>query len=186
MSKKEKRLFQDILILIISISFAVFIIKTGIAYKFIMSLGNWQYFGVFLSGMFFTSVFTAAPSIVLLSEFAQTTPLFVLAILGGMGAALGDYVLFRFVKDRIFDDIKHLLSFSKRKRFPVIFQTRLFKFFVPFLGALILASPFPDEIGVMMLGMSKVKNRIFFLISFISNGVGIFIIGWIAKIITNL
>lgn len=107
-------------------------------------------------------------------------------MIGGLGAALGDYIIFRFVKDRILEDIRYLLSFKKGYRFPAIFKTGLFKFFVPLTAALIIASPFPDEIGVAMLGLSKMKNRIFLLISFIFNGIGILVIGWVAKGIVSL
>ena len=186
MNKKKKQFFQDITLLIISVCFAVFIVRTGIAHEFILSLGSLRWLGVFLAGAFFTSMFTTAPSIVLLSELAQTTSLPALAILGGIGAVLGDYLIFYFVRDRIFDDFKYLLSFSKQDRFSVIHKTNLFKFFIPFLGALIISYPFPDEIGIVMLGISKVSGKIFFFISFISNGIGIFIIGWMAKVITNL
>jgi hypothetical protein len=181
MDKKRKQLLWDVLIFTASVSFAIFIVKIGIIYKFIGSFYDLQWFGVILAGMFFTSAFTTVPSIVVLGTIAKTTPLLVLVILGGMGAMLGDYIIFSFVKDRVSDDVDYLLSFPKNRRFFAIFKTRLFRFFVPFLGALIIASPFPDEIGIAMMGLSKVKKSIFFLLSFIFNGIGIFIIGWLAK-----
>ena len=136
--------------------------------------------------MFFTSFFTTAPAIVLIGVLVQTTPLIMVAIIGGLGAALGDYIIFRFVKDRISEDINYLLSFQKTKRFFAIFKTRLFIFFTPFIAALIIASPFPDEIGVAMLGLSKIKDKTFLLISFIANGVGILVVGWVARGIIGL
>jgi hypothetical protein len=63
-----------------------------------------------------------------------------------------------------------------------IFKTKLFYWFVPFFGAVIIASPFPDEIGVSMLGMSKLGSRYFLLISFVFNSLGIFIIGRLAQL----
>ncbi len=184
MNKHKRQLIQDIIILIASIIFAVFMVKIGIARKFILSLGDFQYFGVFLAGTFFTSIFTIAPSIVVLSEFAQNTPLFILAVFGGLGAFAGDYIIFSFIKDRVADDLKYLFSLSKKDRFFFIHQTRLLRFLIPFLGALIIASPLPDEIGIMMLGLSKVKGTTFFLISFLFNGLGILIIGTVARIVT--
>ncbi|MBI5004786.1 MAG: hypothetical protein HZC04_01190 [Candidatus Lloydbacteria bacterium] len=186
MSTQERHLFNDILFLTVSIGFAVFIVKIGMVREMVEWLDSLRWLGIIFAGAFFTSAFTTAPAIALLSTFAETIPLAALAVLGGFGAVCGDYVIFRFAKDRIAQDFKYLLSFSKRNRFSAIFQTRIFRFFVPFLGALIIASPLPDEIGITMLGLSNMKDKIFFLISFLANGTGIFIIGWIAKTVSGL
>lgn len=188
MKKKQIHLFQDLLILAISICFAIFVYRSGIAGDFVSFFaGHGLYWlGVFFAGMFFTSIFTTAPAIVLLVEFAQTTPLIPLVILGALGSVLGDYIIFFFVKNRVADDIKYLLSFSKGFRLPIIFQTRLFRYFVVLLGAMVIASPLPDEIGVAMLGLSKMNNRAFLAISFIFNALGILLITSIAKVVIGL
>lgn len=72
--KKQRQLFQDILILLVSIGIAILAVQTGVIEKFIISLNGWQPLVIFISGMFFTSFFTTAPSIVLLGTLAQTTP----------------------------------------------------------------------------------------------------------------
>lgn len=132
--------------------------------------------------MLFTSALTTAPALILLSQFAATTPLPTLAILGGFGAMLGDYVIFRFVKDRMTEDVHYLLSFSKKERFQKIFKTKVFRFFVPLIAVIIIASPIiPDEIGITMLGLSKMKTRYFFLVSFLANSIGVLIIGLVAR-----
>lgn len=183
MNRHKKHLLQDILLLVVGIGFAVYITKTGIVGEFVTSFGAASWMGIVLAGIFFTSVFTTPASIALLSEFAHTTPLPMLAILGGMGAVLGDCIIFFFVKDRVSEDFNYLFSKSKESRFSHIFKRRLFRFFIPFLGALIIASPLPDEIGITMLGMAKIRSRIFFLVSFIMNTIGILIIGLIAKLL---
>lgn len=182
MSRKKRRLFLDLIFLVVSIFFAFYISKTGIASRFIVSLGDLGWLGIITAGMFFTSVFTTAPSIILLSQFAKTTPILVLTLLGGFGAMLGDYIIFKFVRDRIYDDVKYLVSFTKPKRFLGIFRTKLFHYFVPFIGAMIIASPFPDEIGIAMLGFSKIKPSHFSVISFIFNAIGIFMIGFVVNL----
>ena len=44
------------------------------------------------------------------------------------------------------------------------------------IGAIIIASPFPDEIGVSLMGISKMKTYQFILISFLLNAIGIFLV----------
>jgi uncharacterized membrane protein YdjX (TVP38/TMEM64 family) len=54
---------------------------------------------------------------------------------------------------------------------------------MPFLGALIIASPVPDEIGVSILGLTKIRYWQFFMVTFILNALGIFLIVTAAKFI---
>jgi hypothetical protein len=181
---QQKHLLQDIVFLLISISVAFFISISGAVNEFVFALNQFHWLGIFLSGMFFTSIFTTAPAIILLGQFAQTTPILLLALLGGLGAVTGDYVLFRLMRNRIKDDFDYILSFRKENRFTKIFETRLFKFFVPSLGAMVIASPLPDEIGIAMLGLSDVNSRTFLFISFLLNVAGIFAIGVVATTTT--
>jgi len=179
-SHRNKQFIRDFVLLVASISFAVFITKSGLAHQFVLSLGAWKYLGIFAAGIFFTSVFTIAPSIAILGDFAQSIPLLAIGMIGGLGAAFGDFVIFRFVKDRFADDIDFLLRPSERKRIAKITKTRFVRFFGPLIGALVIASPLPDELGVAILGMSKLGDRIFLPLSFLLNGAGILLISWIA------
>jgi len=58
---------------------------------------------------------------------------------------------------------------------------RLFRWSMVLFGALVIASPLPDEIGLAMMGLSKVKTLLFIPISFSLNAFGILIIGLIAR-----
>jgi uncharacterized membrane protein YdjX (TVP38/TMEM64 family) len=182
MYRKQKiKIFWDIFFILLSIAIAVFLEESGAVGAFLSFLGEYKILAVFVAGIFFTSVFTTASSIVLIGELSKSSPVAVVAIIGGAGALIGDYVIFRFVKDRIVEDFKHLLSYEKRQRFARIFHRKLFRYFVPFLGGLLIASPLPDELGVTVLGASKMKERYFFLISFVFNSLGILAITLIAK-----
>jgi len=182
----KKHLFQDAILLTISIFFAVLIAKTGLAEKFVLYFDNLWWLGIIIAGIFFTSIFTTASSIVLLGTFAQDTNLLILTILGGLGAMFGDYVIFRFIKDRVSEDFEYLISVSKQDRLSAIIKTQLFKFFAPFLGALIIVSPLPDEFGLAMLSISKIKNRVFLPLTFFLNSLGVFIVAWVAKSILGV
>lgn len=45
-----------------------------------------------------------------------------------------------------------------------------------YIGAFIIASPFPDEIGVSLMGISKLKTYQFLLIAFALNILAVFLI----------
>ena len=110
MDQRRQQLVQDLMLVIVSVCIAVLLTITGVAEKFVLSLNNFSWSGMILAGIFFTSIFTVAPSIVLIGGFAQASYLPVLAILGGVGAVVGDYIIFRFVKDRVSEDFKYLFS----------------------------------------------------------------------------
>lgn len=183
MQTKTKHLLQDFVFILVSLTVAIFLVESSFLQSFVGSLHKVQYLAIFVAGMFFTSIFTTAPAIVILASFTQNENIFLVALLGGLGAMVGDYILFLFVKDRVLEDFKYIFGVSKHKRIPNIFKTKLFHFFSPFFGALIIASPLPDELGIAILGLSNTSNKFFLLLSFLFNAGGIFVIGFLATFI---
>ena len=183
MNNHQNNLVRDMALVILSIFIAIILAKTGTLESLITSTKEMRFIGSFIAGIFFVSVFTAAPATVALGEIAQANSVIIVAILGGLGALVGDLIIFRFVKDRVFQHFDYLIRISRSERFFSVFKLKLFRWIIPFVGALIIASPLPDEIGVTMLGLSKMKNSYFILLSFLLNSVGILIIGLIAKVI---
>ena len=181
MKRKKKRILVDLAVIAGSILFAILIVKMGVVHTLVASFNDLEFFGSFLAGLFFTSIFTTAPAIAVLGELAQSNPIWEVALLGGLGAMVGDYIIFRFVRDRFSEDLSFLLRRSQFTRVPALFKTGMFRFITPVVGALIIASPFPDEIGLALLGFSKISNRVFFPLSFTLNAIGIFLIGEVAN-----
>jgi hypothetical protein len=175
-------LIRDMSIIVISVILAVVLAKTGIIKDFVTSTQGIRFLGSFLAGVFFISVFTAAPSMVVLVEIARVNSAWEVAFFGGLGALAGDLIIFRFFKDSLAEDVLYLIKITGFKKLIPIFRSKFFKWTVPVLGALIIASPFPDELGLVMLGLSKTKTLIFVPLSFALNFSGILILGLIAKI----
>ena len=181
MNNHGNNLVRDLVLIVFSVFIAVILARTGALKDLITSTQEVRFIGSFIAGIFFVSVFTAAPATVALGEIAQSNSVIAVAILGGLGALIGDLIIFRFVKDRVSEHFSYLIKASKTERIVSIFKLKLFRWIIPFVGALIIASPLPDEIGVAMLGLSKMKNSYFILLSFVLNSAGILIIGLIAK-----
>lgn len=181
LNNHENNLIRDLAIVILSIFIAIILAKTGSLENLITSTQEMRFIGSFIAGILFVSVFTAAPATVALVEIAQSNSVIVVAIIGGLGALLGDLIIFRFVKDKLSEDLLYLLRTPGSERLTTIFKMRIFQWLVPFMGALIIASPLPDEIGVAMVSLSKMKNSLFIPLSFVLNSIGILIIGLIAK-----
>ncbi len=180
----REQLFEDLVYVLMSVIIAYLAVRIGIVNGVVGMLDGYAVLGIFVSGMFFTSIFTTAPAIVLLGGFAQQNSLFAVIMIGAVGAAIGDYFIFRFMRDRVADDVEYVVHATHEERLFSVFHKRIFRWFVPFIGALVIASPFPDEIGIAMLGLSKTKSRNFFFISLLCNAVGIAIIGLVAGNVT--
>ncbi|MEN9614355.1 MAG: hypothetical protein RLZZ347_662 [Candidatus Parcubacteria bacterium] len=180
MFAQRKHFFEDIVLILLSVAIALLLGASGLMDAFVDFVGRTNILIMYVAGLFFTSVFTTPLAIVLLGELAMHNNIYLLAVIGGLGALSGDYVMFRFFKDRVSEDLAFLLKLSKIRRLPHLFRTTAFKWFAPFLGALVIASPLPDEIGVAILGLSKLDERTFVPISFVANSLGILVIGLIA------
>ena len=179
--KHNHNVMRDLAIIALSTVVAVIFVKTGILKSMLTSTQDMKFLGSFVSGIFFVSIFTAIPATVIIAELAKTNSIFLVALVGGLGALFGDLIIFRFIKNNLSEDFSYLIKKSRSERFFSIFKLRLFRWFVPFIGALVVASPLPDELGLAMMGLSKIKTSLFVPISFILNSLGILIICIIAR-----
>ncbi len=179
--KHAADLTRDLAVIVLSILVAVILVETGTVHKFLNFFGPWHYLGSFIAGFFFTSMFTTAPAIAVLSDLTYQYNIWAVAFWGAVGSVIGDSIIYRFLKDDLTDDFLYLFNLASHKRWRHIFRSKLFKWLPPLLGALVIASPLPDELGMMILGLSKVNKRWFGLISFIFSFLGILFIGWISR-----
>lgn len=173
--------YKNIFFLIISLITLFYVTSTDFGQRAIDSISKLGYIGIFVSGIFFVSTFTVAPASVVLFKLTQIYNPFLIAITAGLGAVIGDYIIFRFLKDGVFEEMKPVFMRLGGSNISRLLSTPYFAWLAPVLGALIIASPFPDEIGVGLMGISKLKNWQFITISFLLNSFGILLIITIAK-----
>ncbi|MBI4085598.1 MAG: hypothetical protein HY432_03810 [Candidatus Liptonbacteria bacterium] len=183
MNRQKGNLIRDLGIIVFSIFVAVVLVKTGAVEYLLANAEGSKFLGSFLAGLFFVSIFTVVPAAVVLIEIAKINPVWEVALIGGAGALAGDFIIFQFVRDNLVADIRWLVQKTKQERLVSIFHLKLFRWLVPFVGALVIASPLPDEIGLAMMGLSKMKTAAFIPVSFLLNFLGILIIGLMAKLL---
>lgn len=175
-------LYKDLGIILLSILFAITLVKTGVIPRLLALMQGFEFLGSFVAGMFFTSVFTTPPAIAALGEIARDTGILSTVLLGAAGAVIGDLIIFRFVKDRVAEHIMLILEHeSGTKRTRLLMRYKFFRWFTFLAGGLIIASPLPDELGVSLLGLSHVKTKYFVVLSFVFNALGIALISIIAR-----
>ena len=176
---KKTRLLRDALILIFSIFVAVYIQKLARAEHLIGYFSVWYYsvLAAFLTGLMFSVTFSVAisTSIFLLLGDTSVNPLLI-ALVGGLGSVAGNSIIYKFFKDDLMADISSLEPQYAKRITHNILHSKLFIGLVPYVAALLLASPLPDEIGIFMLAGTKLKYTNFFLLSFALHSIGILII----------
>ena len=168
-------------IIVLSVGVAVVLVKTNIFGEVLTSTKELELLGSFVAGMFFTSVFTTVPAIVTLGEIAHANSVILTAIFGALGAVVGDLIIFRFVRDRFSEHLMELVKHQRAGRKKILHKLKFFRWLTFLAGGLIIASPFPDELGISLLGFSKMRMSWFIPFSFTFNFVGILLIGLVAK-----
>jgi len=180
-SKYKTWKYKNTALLILSILFIFYFVETSFGKNIINSLIQINYLGAFISGIFFVYTFSVVPAGIVLFKLAEQYNFILISMCGGLGAMLGDYIIFKFLRDNVFDEIKPIFNKLGGNNLSRLFNTPYFSWFIPVLGAAIIASPFPDEVGVSLMGLSKVKKWQFLIVTFILNTIGIFIITFLAK-----
>lgn len=137
--------------------------------------------GAMFAGMLFVSSFTIVIGTFFIAALAEAMPLWQLVLIASLGSSLVDITLFHLVRNTVFEEMKPLMRKWRRRHFMKIIHSKYISWTVPFLGALIIISPLPDEIGVSMMGLSKIDTRRFALVSFALNCVGVFLVAVVAR-----
>ena len=177
------KFIRDIVIILLSVVITILMIRIGGLQEILSVAQEAAIIGSVIAGFFFTSIFTIAPAAIALAEISQHASSWSVALWGGLGAACGDLILFLFVRDVFLDDLRAALPIRRIKRFLSPLHYGSARWIVPMVGALIIASPLPDELGISLMGMSKIRLWQFFIISFVMNALGIFAIASVAHMI---
>jgi hypothetical protein len=180
-SVRFQNIAHDIAIIALSVVLAAVLANSDAVQNFLGISREMGHFGSFVAGMFFTSIFTTAPAIVALGEISTHQGVVETALYAALGAVIADMLIFRFVKTHVTNHLSELLKHQTgRRRFAHILKFRFFRYLTFFIGGLIIASPLPDELGIALLGMSKMREVYFVPLSFAFNFAGVVAIGLIA------
>lgn len=176
MDKRTGNILFKTAIFILSLSLAWFLVKSGYFQNWVATVLPHMFVAEFIAGMFYTSFLTSPISVAMLLVIASSGNPLIIALFGGLGAAAGDLLIIRLFRDNYkkqVDGFSRQLQLEKVNKFLKKYQL---EFLIPLIGAIIIASPFPDEIGLLMLGISKLEYKQIALVSFILNSAGILLI----------
>lgn len=175
--RKNTHTHKNLFLLLLSAVLSYILMTNESSHAYLFELGSLEYVGAFVAGMFFTSVFTIAPSSIILFILAETMPVWTVAVLAGIGGMVGDSVLFQYFRSTdISEEVYDLFRRFGSKKIRHLIHSRLLHWMLPFIGAVIIASPLPDELGVSLMGISKLKPLYFLAIVLVLDTLGVFIL----------
>jgi len=174
---KNKWKYKNLTVVFFSVVLAVILSRIEVFHSLLLHLGNFGYVGAFIAGMFFVSTFTVATSALVLLVLAETLSPLEIGLIAGFGAVVGDILIFRLVKDNLTNEIEDIYNHVDRKKhLKKLFHSKYFNWMLPVLGSIIIASPLPDELGVSLMGISKMNPVKFMILSYVLNSIGIFLV----------
>ncbi len=175
-SLQPRRHHKNLIFFFLGLALAVGLYQTGEIQQLTLFLGKFGYLSAFLAGMLFVSTFTVGTGALILLALAQSLSPIGLIVVAGLGAVTVDLVIFRFVKDTVVDEITPIYEKLTGSHLKKIMHTKYFGWTLPVVGALVIASPLPDELGVSLMGVSNMKMPQFLLISLASHSIGMFLV----------
>jgi hypothetical protein len=181
-ARARQELAKDLFFILIGVAIAIVLSGSGFIDSLIAYLGGHN-IASFVSGIFFTSAFTLAPSTIAFAHISLSSPLLETALWGGLGAMLGDLALFLFIRDKFSEDLKGAFKPSFVHHIASSFHFGFIKWLSPLIGAIIIASPLPDEFGLALMGMSRTKLYVLMPVAFVMNVLGIYLVATFASVL---
>jgi hypothetical protein len=162
--------------LLASIAATIILVKTDVIARIFVHAQEYDTLASFVSGFFFSSGIATPPAMVALAESAAYVPLWELCVVGAIGSVAGDLLLFRFMRSRLLEYVLDVSLHPSVRRFGRRVAASPLWWLGPIAGAIVVASPLPDELGLIMMGLSSIRLWQFVSLAFVANVAGIYAI----------
>lgn len=163
----------------------VYFLFSGLAYKPLHdALIFMGYFGTFLAGLLYPYALTSSAGTAILLILAKEQNFLLAGVIAGVGALISDVVIFLFVKHGFSDEVQKL---SKEKVVQTVngwIPDSIRVYLLATFASILIASPLPTEIGIML--MTSIKNmstKKFVIIVYVLHASAIFTILLIGRTI---
>lgn len=163
----KKKFFRDAAIFAAAVALTVFIASSEAFHNLIVQLAPIALLAELVAGALYTSFLTIPISLSVLSVLASEGNLLFIAVVGGIGATIGDFVIMSMIQRA--GSSLHIKS-AKWSRFK---KNRTSKILLAVLGVICLALPVPDEVAMGILGITHLKLKTFILLVYPAKTAGI-------------
>lgn len=167
--KRLKPLFIDFLIIIFVIFLSFLLVFTNIEETILSNFENHKWVAYLLGGVFSVNFITAFPAYAFLTKVVTPDNFYLILFCLAIGSLIGDLLIFNFVKFRLIESLLHLFDHNPFVLKIVRNKNKWIRGILLLTGFFIIASPFPDELAVLLIGFAHLKNKYFIPISFLLN-----------------
>src|SRR3989344_296416 len=133
------------------------------------------YMAAFGLGVLYCYGFTApfATGVFLIMPHEQN--ILLISLIAGLGTLFGELIMFKFIRSSFHGELRTLSKEKFIMKIKKLMKKHPFmKSIVPITASIAIASPLPNEIGVVLFASYKnISTRVFSIISYILNTVGI-------------
>ena len=156
----------------------VYFFFSGLAYKPLHdALIFMGYLGTFLAGLLYPYALTSAAGTGILLILAKEQNTLAAGIIAGIGALISDIIIFLFVKRGFSDETEKLSQEPAVRTINRWIPDSVRVYLLATFASLIIASPLPTELGIMlMVSIKKMEFKKFVIIVYILHAIAIFII----------
>jgi uncharacterized membrane protein YdjX (TVP38/TMEM64 family) len=169
--------YPKLLLYILSV-ILVYLLFSGLAYSFLHdALVFMGYFGTFLAGLLYPYALTSAAGTGILLILAKEQNLLLAGVIAGIGAIISDIILFLFVRHIFSNEVQKLSKETVVRIVSRWIPDSVRVYLLATFAGILIASPLPTEIGIMMMSSTKnISVKKFAIIVFILHASAIFII----------
>ena len=135
------------------------------------------YFGTFLAGLLYPYALTSAAGTGILLILAKEQNVLLAWGIAGIGALISDIIIFLFVKYGFSDEVQKLSKESVVRTVNRWIPASVRVYLLATLAGILIASPLPTEIGIMLLASIKnISFKKFVIIIYVLHASAIFVI----------
>lgn len=150
-------------------------------------IGSLGFLGAFIAGILFPITLTSPFAVASLYYLGGHIGLPMTVVFGGIGAVIGDLLIYSFIKDGTIVEIEEIYKQYKtnhpthdkkghRKALLHLFHSKFFHALGLFVGGLLIMLPTPDELGIAVLSSYKLSRKKFIFLSLVLNTISVWIV----------
>lgn len=167
--KRLRPLFIDFIIIIFVIVLSFLLVFSDFEKVILSNFENNKWIAYIIGGIFSVNFITAFPAYAFFHNIVTQENFYLILFCLALGSVIGDTLIFNFVKFRIVESIIHLFDHNPAVIKILKNKNKWVRLLLILFGGFIIASPFPDELAVLLIGLSHIKNKYFIPISFLLN-----------------
>jgi hypothetical protein len=156
----------------------VYVLFSGLAYKPLHdALVFTGYFGTFLAGLLYPYALTSAAGTGILLILSKEQNILFAGVIAGIGALISDIILFLFVTHSFSDEVQKLSKETIVRTVNRWIPDSIRVYLLAIFAGLLIASPLPTEIGILLMtSLKSISFKKFVIMIYVLHASAIFVI----------